>query len=110
MAGPVGIVMKNPYFISTIILVCGVPLALCMLFWALPFGSIGPMIPLTGVVNLIALPPILYFGIEKALQIKKWKPVLALCSLILGVLFSVLGMNVFIGLTWLFGIKDYQLM
>jgi hypothetical protein len=102
--------MKNSYFISALILVCGVPLALSVLFWAFPLGSVGPMIPLSGVVNLIALPPLIYLGAQKAFQIKNQKPVLAFGSVIVGVLLTVLGMNIFIGVTWAFGINDYQLM
>ena len=102
--------MKNSYIISAIFFVCGVPLTLCVLFWAFTLGSVGPMIHLAGFVNLIVLTPLVFVGAEKAFKIKNRKTVLAFGSLIIGVLLAVLGINLFIGLTWAFGLNDYQMM
>ena len=40
----------------------------------------------------------------------KYKLIIGFSSAIGGVFLSVIGMNIFIGLTFLFGLKDYQLM
>lgn len=68
------------------------------------------MIPITGIVNILGLPILIFKGAEEVFQVKRWKPALAIVSLISGVFLAVLGMNLFIGLTALFGIMDYQLM
>jgi hypothetical protein len=102
--------MKYWYFISVAILLCVLPLALCIVYWMLPLGSIGPMVPITGIANVLLLPVLIYFGAEGAFHFKMWKPVLAVLSLLLSVFLAVLGMNLFMLLTYLFGIKDYQMM
>lgn len=88
----------------------GLPVISCLIFWALPLGSIGFMIPLTGIANAVVLPFLLYKAILKAFKVNKYKLGIGLASTIGGVILSVLGMNIFIAMTVLFGIKDYQLM
>jgi hypothetical protein len=100
--------MRASYPISIIALTCGLPLTLCILFKMFPFGSIGPMVPITGMINLIILPPLLYLGASKYFNPYKWKMCLIIFSGIAGVILALLGVNLFMWLTHVFGIMDYN--
>jgi hypothetical protein len=100
--------MRANYSISIISLIIGLPLAFCILFKMLPFGSIGPMVPITGMINLIILPPLLYLGASRYFNNDKWKICLLVFSVIAGVTLALLGVNIFMWLTHVFGIMDYN--
>ena len=102
--------MLNRYFISAIIVVAVLPLAICATFWALPIGSTGPMVPAIGIVNVLVLPVLFFKGCEKAFKSDNWKPALVILAILLGVIFAVAGMKYFMVLTYIFGIMDYQVM
>jgi len=100
--------MKIYYPISILGLLCGLPVALCLLFKAFPLGSIGPMVPITGIINLLALPPLLFLAAGEYFQINNWKVPVGILSAVLGAVLAILGANLFMWLTYVFGIMDYQ--
>jgi len=91
-------------------LVLGVPLLLCVLFKILPIGSIGPMVPITGIINAVALPFLIYFSMFKLINSRGAQIAVVVASMLGGVFLAILEMNALIGLSTLFGIMDYQLM
>ena len=58
--------MKIAILIATLL----VPLWFCILFSSLPIGSIGPMVPLTWIVNSVALPIILIYVFKEIRNVK----------------------------------------
>ena len=102
--------MKSYYPISIITLIVGLPIVLCLAFKYFPLGSIGPFVPITGVINVFSLPIILYLSFKPYCKNTIWKIILIITAVAFGLILAVIGMNIFIWLTGIFGIMDYQLM
>jgi len=69
------------------------------------------MVPITALINVVALPYYSYRFISSLSVNEKFiRRISLIISISSGVSLAILSMNSFIGLTVLFGIMDYQLM
>ncbi len=119
--------MKNDVrYVELPILLLGIPLCLCLLFRLLPLGSIGPLVFFYGLVQVIVCPFLVFRLImlifnKKKTASEKQKPgtadvrPAALIGIVIlsagsGVIAGIIGWNLFIGLTWVFNLMDYQLL
>ena len=91
-------------------LMVGLPLILCSLYATLDLGTVGPWIPITGIVNCFLLPALAIRSTLGFARRPGLKVLLVSVAAVVGVGCAVLGMNAFIGFTWLFGLDDYHLM
>ncbi|WP_459919090.1 hypothetical protein [Desulfocicer niacini] len=102
--------MKKSNVLLILFLCFGLPLLICVIFKILPIGSVGPIIPITGIINVFALPYLFYCSVADLVKSKGTKVISLIVSILIGVFMTVIEMNVFIGLSSLFGIMDYHLM
>ena len=101
----------NKNYILLIVFQCfGIPLLFCWIYKALPLGSVGPWIPITGIINGLLLPYFFYKAIGGLIDKCGFKIAWAIGAIPIGVLLAVVEVNIFIGLAAMFGIKDFQLM
>lgn len=94
----------------TIFILLGIPIILCILHKVLPIGSIGPLIPLSALINVFILPYCIYRSFIDLIKNEKYRFIFAIAVLPIGICLTILGMNIFIGLTAMFGIMDYNLL
>lgn len=102
------------YFILAFLLCFGVPLFLSA-FYKMGqhfgmLGSVGPWIPCTTIINLFALPISLIMAVKTNQDRKSLVIILRIMSLLLGIILVYIHFSIFIVITMLFGIMDYQLM
>jgi hypothetical protein len=90
-------------------LLFGVPLLLCAIYKLGDFGTVGPWVLITGLFNLAALPILAIHSVEGLTRRRGLNAVLLALAFTAGIGCAVLGMNIFIGVTWLFGLFDYSL-
>ncbi len=108
----------------------GVPFFLCVIFKIFSLGTIGPIVLVFGILTVFITPVLtvrtVLFVLSGEFSTRLLPSFLhrkikgeyfnflfgitILISLCLGIFLGVLGMNIFIGFTMLFGIMDYQLM
>jgi hypothetical protein len=115
------------------ILILFIPFLLCIIFIIVPNGSIGPIVLIFGVSYFFIAPILVYrlimfllandklpaiANLIRKLIVKENEKVgvfiltfsLIFVSIILGLIVAVIGLNIFIGLTYYFGLKNYDLM
>jgi len=68
------------------------------------------MLPITGIINAIALPFLCYHSVFGLLKTRGTQIAFAITSIPIGIFLALIGMNIFIWFSALFGIMDYQLM
>ena len=102
--------MDKVYLTLMLFVYFGLPLIACVLFKTLPIGSIGPLVPISGVIYAFYLPYLLYRSFCPIFKKHEIAFLLVILSVPLGVLLAVIEMNLLIWLSYVFGIMDYQLM
>ena len=68
------------------------------------------MVPISGILILIALPHLIYRSFVGLIRKRSAQIAFAITSIPIAIILAVLEMNIFTGLSPLFGIRDYQLM
>ena len=84
-----------------------VPALICGAYTTGWFGSVGPWVPLWGVLVLFLAPPAIYLPLSELLHSAWQRLLLAVASLALGVLVAVTAANSVMLFSYLFGIYDY---
>ena len=101
----------NKSYLYLILLICiGLPLLGCIVFRLFPLGSIGPLVPISGVLSVFVMPYLIYRCFSQFFKKREIEILLIIFSIPVGVIFAVIEMNILIGLSSFFGIMDYQLM
>jgi len=101
--------MNKNYLMATLFMVFSLPLLLCLFLKAFPIASAGPMVPITGIMNAINLPFLLYFGFFELTNNQRAQIVAVILSIMGGLFLAVVEMNAFMAFSEIFGIKDDQL-
>jgi len=102
--------MKKRNIILILFLVLAMPLLICLIFKTLPIDSVGPLVPITGLINAFVLPFLIYYSISGLIKKRGVQIAFAIASIPIGTLLAIIEMNIFIGFSGLLGIMDYQLM
>lgn len=91
-----------------VILVIVLPIILCILFRLFPLGSVGPFVPITGVINIFALPILSYMAMGRIEIANRHKIARIIAAIVSGAILAIIGMNLFMFISSIFGIMDYQ--
>ena len=85
------------------------PLWICLMYYCLPLGSVGGMVPLNLAFLAIAFPAYLCWWLDDV-KSDKWKLALRVLALPLGVVLAVLAINLYFPLTAWLGLDDFYWM
>ena len=102
--------MNKSFLMASLFMVLSLPLLLCLFFKIFPVDSVGPMVPITGVMNAVILPFLLYFGFFELINNRETRIVAVILSILGGLFLAVVEMNAFMAFSEIFGISDYQMM
>lgn len=102
--------MDKIYFYLVSVACIGLPLIGCIVFKLFPIGSIGPMVPISGIINTFVMPYLIFKCFSPFFEKHRIEFVLIIISIPVGVFLAVMEMNILVGMSSVFGIMDYQLM
>lgn len=97
--------MKIKITILTVLLLA--PLWLCILYASLPLGSIGPMVPLTWIVNSALLPLALIYAL-KEIKNEKHRKLWMIGSVPIGLILAYFQFVSYMPLTAWFDLSDFN--
>lgn len=102
--------MNKNYAILIPLLCFGLPLLFCSVFKIFQLGSVGPMVPATGILCALIFPYVLYSTFSIFFKRHGIELILIILAIPLGIFLAIIEMNIFIGISATFGMMDYQLM
>jgi len=83
------------------------PIWMCLIFWAFPFGSVGPFVLLTWLINSILI-PILLIWLSCGLPNKKTRVIAQILAIPLGLIIAYIQFVSYLALTPIFGLDDFH--
>ena len=89
-----------------LVLLLTLPVWLCVVFWLLPLGSIGPFVLLTWIVNSIVL-PIIFYQLGKKLKNKEIRMTALILAIPVGLIIAYFQFISYMALTPIFHLDDF---